>query len=312
MQIVDIRHSLDRAHLWGLETLRERYGWDQRNHRIFSRLFKLKSAALHDDMSLREGLAHSARQLAQANPGLMGRVDLVLYCHAINNTMPFCSTALQDIARDIFDSDAETMSITMGSCCSAIMAMQWLAGLAEPYEHVVILTGEKCFFHLLDYADNRGLFGEITSATYLKPRGRDGLQVQATRSGAFDEIFLPLPHYTRDEQVAYDKAFIPTIGLLVQNTLQDSGLTPEDIDVVLPTHLSPFTFDRISTIVGIGAGRVLKHNLDKIGHCYCGDFFINAQTWLNEIDDGSAPARLLSFAAGMTGSYAAVVISKDA
>ncbi|MGC1497632.1 MAG: hypothetical protein WA790_17645 [Sulfitobacter sp.] len=312
MQIVDIKHSMDRAQFPDLDALQTRYGWDQRNHKIFDRLFHLKSTSLHDNMTLHEALEYSAQQLVDANPELSGNVDLIVYCHAVNDVMPFSTTALEDIAHSVFDSDgAETMSITMGSCSSAIMAMQWVAGMGDAYENVVVLTGEKCFFRLLDYAENNGLFGETTSATYLRPNSKQGLQVDVTRSGAFKDVYELLGLASKEVLADYDRAFIPTMTDLVTNTLSDAGLSPDDVNVVLPTHLSPFTFNRISTIVGIGGGRVLKQNLDKIGHCYCGDLFINTSTWLSGAAQSDQPQRVLSFAAGMTGSYAAVIISKD-
>lgn len=313
MQIVDIHHSLAMAQFPDLETLQSRYGWSAHNQRVFQRLFQLKSTALHDTMTLEEALTHSARALAQANPALVGQVDMVLYCHAISDVMPFDTTALERISWDVFDSRPECYSVTMGSCSSAIIALQFLQALddAAP-KNVVILTGEKCFFRMLDYAENNGLFGEATSATWIKPHSKSGVTVKSVRSGAFEGVWELLGLASADVLAAYDKAFIPTMTRLVENVLAQSDVSNDAIDVVLPTHLSPFTFNRISTSVGICSDKVLKQNLDKIGHCFCGDLFINISTWLSTMDDSHKNKNILSFAAGMTGSYAAIVLTKDA
>lgn len=312
MQIVDIHHSLDLACFPSLESLQSRYGWDAHNHRVFERLFKLESTSLHDDLTLEEAMRYSAQKLAGANPELVGHVDLIIYCHAINDTMPFDTPVLNEIATQIFSSPAECISVTMGSCSSALMALHLLKGMgSNAPENVVILTGEKCFFSLLDYVENNGLFGEATSATWIKPNERIGLQVESLQSGMFEGIWQPIGRASKEVIADYDRAFKPNITSLVKRVIDQSGCMPQEINLVLPTHLSPFTFNRISTSVGIASERVLKQNLHKIGHCFCGDLFINTQTWLSTMPQPIEPVRILSFAAGMTGSYSAIIITKE-
>ena len=79
MQLVDVAHSLDHATYTDLEALRADYGWSDRNHRIFGRMFGLQSAALHPGRALADLLAISSEQLVARNPGLIGNVDQVYY-----------------------------------------------------------------------------------------------------------------------------------------------------------------------------------------------------------------------------------------
>jgi len=315
MQVMDIAHSLDQADFPDLDTLQGRYGWGKRTHRVFDRMFGLKSTALHPDLSLTDGLMMSAKRLAQRNPELIGHVDVVLYAHALNTSLPHERSVLMDIAQDVFGSTPEVMSVTHGSCASAIMGLQLLRAMPrETPLNIVLLTGEKCFFEVLNYADNNGLFGEVTSAVFLRHGSDLGLQVKATTAGVFDGVYAPLAKADKEVTAAYDKAFLPTITAAAAQVMVQADLGPDQIDLILPTHLSPFTFNRVAEQLGIDSSKVVKQNLSHIGHCFCGDLFINFETWQRSDLFQAANDRainVLSFAAGMTGSYAAIILTQE-
>lgn len=317
MELVRVAHTLDRASFPDLAALRDRYGWGLRTHRIFERMFGLTSTALHPDLALPQSLELAARRLLAEDPALYGDVDILVYCHALNTALPFDQEVLNQIGRDVFGGHPEALSVTHGSCASAIMALQMLDTLPLPQgrpANIVLLTGEKCFFELLNYADNNGLFGEVASAAHLRhgsPQSTGRTRVAATTAGVFDGVFAPLAKADKDLAAAYDQAFIPTMTDAAAQVMNQAGLTPDQIDLVLPTHLSPFTFNRVAAQLGIPGERVLKQNLSRIGHCFCGDLFINFETWLRTEPASDRPVNILSFAAGMTGSYAAIILTKE-
>jgi 3-oxoacyl-[acyl-carrier-protein] synthase III len=315
MLVRDIAHSLDTAHFPDLETLRDAYGWGARTHRVFERLFGLKSTSLHPHQRLEDGLERSATKLAQHHPELLGQVDLIVYCHALNTALPFGTDVLQRIGREVFASEAEVLSVTHGSCASALLMLHLMARFpVENARNIVLLTGEKCFFELLDYADNNGIFGETTSAVWLTQasEGPAMAQISATVGGAFEGVSAPLARADKETLARYDRDFLPTMQAAVETALNRAGLQAGQIDTILPTHLSPFTFNRIADRLGIPEGRVVKQNLAQIGHCFCGDLFINLETWARTVPPQPVPRHILSFAAGMTGSYAAIILTKDA
>lgn len=313
MDLVRIAHTMDRATFPDLAALQEAYGWGTRTHRIFERMFGLESTALHPDMALADSLRLAATRLAAQSPDLRDGVDLVVYCHALNTALPFDPPILEDIAIGAFGGAPEVASVTHGSCASAIMALQMLQAMAgDAPANVVLLTGEKCFFELLNYADNNGLFGEVASAVHLRCGGaRGGTRVMATASGVFEGVCAPLAHADKEIVTRYDQAFIPTMTGAAQHAMDQAGLRADQIDVILPTHLSPFTFNKVAAQLGIPGERVLKQNLARIGHCFCGDLFINYDTWLAAVPANDRPLNVLSFAAGMTGSYAAIILTKE-
>jgi len=250
--------------------------------------------------------------MAARSPELIGDVDYLGYCHALNTSLPFDQPILTEIARDVCQATPEVMSVTHGSCASAIMAVQMLSTLSgDQPANVVLLTGEKCFFELLNYADNNGLFGEVASAVHLRIGGTGRTQIAATTAGVFEGVCDPVTKADKDLASRYDQAFIPTMTEAAQLAMDQAGLTPGQIDVILPTHLSPFTFNRVADQLGIPGDRVLKQNLARIGHCFCGDLFINFDTWQRGAENRDRPVNILSFAAGMTGSYAAIILTQE-
>lgn len=311
MRIVDVAHTLAAAEYPGLEELRAAYGWSDRNHRIFQRMFGLRSAALHPGVPLIEALRSSAATLAERNPEIVGRVDRVYYCHAVNSTLPADRDLLGRMVRETLGGDPEVMSVAHGSCTSAILVMRTLLALPpEARLNAVVLTGEKCFFEMLQYADNQGLYGEATAAVLLRTGdGEGGTRVVATRTGVFDGVYAPMVAVPKEVTQAFDQAFLPRMTALVTGLLAAADLAPEEIDVIFPTHLSPFTSDRVANLTGMTRAEIWKVNLPRVGHCYCGDLFLNYRTWLAS-DATEGATRILSFASGMTGSYAGVVLER--
>jgi 3-oxoacyl-[acyl-carrier-protein] synthase III len=311
MQLVDVAHSLAQAAFPELDALRAEYGWSERNHRIFNRMFGLKSTALHPGVPLPEMLAISAACLAGRNPQLLGRVDSVFYCHAVNSAIPFDRDFLAHLVQEIFDCQPEVMSIAHASCASAIMVVRMLQQVeSDRPRNIVILTGEKCYFEQLQYADNQGLYGEATTAAYLKLGSESGTRIVATAVGSFGELFTPIATTDKEAMLAFDQAFLPKMTRLVNDLLETAKMAPQDIDIIFPTHLSPFTSNRVANLVGMARAAIWKANLPHIGHCYCGDLFLNYQSWLDECSDGPS-TNILSFASGMTGSYAGIVLKRN-
>ena len=110
---------------------------------------------------------------------------------------------------------------------------------------------------------------------------------------------------------AFDQAFLPKMTGLVQRLLPGANLAPDDIDLIFPTHSSRFTSDRVANLVGMSRATIWKANLARIGHCHCGDLFLNDQTWLAGGGDTAGPTNILSVASGMTGSCAGIVLKRS-
>lgn len=316
MRILDIATSVEDGRLVGLDELQDLYGWSDRDQRIFSRLYGLRSACLHEGGSLRDTLAASLSRLMTANPGAFGRIDGLLYCHALNNTTPIDHHILGELARRFLGGVPEVFSITNSACASAISALEFLAGTVTanvPGRLFVILTGEKCFDAVLQYAPQSGLFGEGTTAALIDihPEDGKGFHVVASAHGRVAGIYDPVVKHDLETRNRFDDAYIPTIVAVIERALARARIGARQLDVLLPTHLSPFTFDKVARQLGIPDVEIIKDNLSILGHCFCGDAFINLRSWRDGTGKSARNSYAMTFAAGMTGTFAALILRKD-
>ena len=128
MQLVDVAHSLPHTALTELDQLRANYGWSDRNHRIFTRMFGLKSAAMHPDLPLRRHLqqrgskgkdlpALGARALREENdplPPIQDALDLTEHPRQIAAILAVDEKGLDGSAEK---SEASTLSaMSRGNC----------------------------------------------------------------------------------------------------------------------------------------------------------------------------------------------------
>lgn len=316
MRILEVATSLEEAELVPIDALRLRYGWSDRDHRIFTRLFGLRSACLHDGLSLKECLGLSLAKLMSRNAAMFGRIDGLIYCHALNDPMPFDQPILDDLARRFLGGCPDVMSVTHSACASSISILEYLSSVAQSLpdkRYFVILTGEKCFDAVLQYAAQSGLFGEASTAVLVDVHAtsRAGIKFVSSAHGRIAGVYDPVVKLDLAMRNYYDEAYIPTIVSVVRSALMRGGIEVGQLSAFLPTHLSPFTFDKVATQLGIPRIRIVKDNLYTLGHCFCGDAFINLHAWLKGSRGGHGDQYAMTFAAGMTGTFAAMILKKE-
>ncbi|MEZ8273210.1 3-oxoacyl-[acyl-carrier-protein] synthase III C-terminal domain-containing protein [Vibrio splendidus] len=316
MKIVDVTSYINEE-LTSLDALNERYHWGERNQKIFDRFLKLESACLFPQLSLEEMLDSTLKQLLALHKDKLASITHVMYAHSLHTTYPFEQRTLEALVKNNISSNTEVMSVTQGSCASSFLALDLIECMltrvqsdSSTPKYAILLTGDKCFHDTVQYVDQNGLFGEGCSASLISVDPNvPGIEVKGLTWTTLGGISHRTFKTSRQESNEYDRSFIPTMIHTIHNTLSKAQLQPQDINTLLPYHMSPPTFDRLVDQLGIQRNRVYRKNLYAIGHCFCGDPFINLHDYWRVENQRKHSGPILTIAAGVAGTFSAMILS---
>lgn len=314
MNIIDVATVIN-PDLTPLNALQARYQWGERNHKIFSRFLKLESACLFPEEPLPRLLKGCLEKLLSRHPDKRNRIRYLAYAHSLNATFPYGVDSLRKIAATLLPAQTEVLSATQNSCASSFNALSLLTNLLpdeaeDGPQYAVLLTGEKCFHQTVQYANQNGIFGEGCTALLLTDDDtQPGCTVQGVGQAMIGGIGSRTYQSNPSIENRYDHDFMPTMMRAIHRALADAGIGADRLDVILPYHMSPITFDRIADTLNVPRSRVFRTHLYRLGHCFCGDGFIN----LHDCCFSPSVPRsgyFLAVAAGVAGSFGARVFHR--
>ena len=316
MKIIDIASYIT-PDLTPIEILNKQYQWGERNQKIFSRFLKLKSTCLFPEKSLIDIMETTLKRLLKHHSDKLDSITHVMYAHSLHATYPFEQRTLELLVKNCINQSVEAMSITQGSCASSLLGLNLIERVltkeqshqATP-KYAILLTADKCFHRTVQYVDQNGLFGEGCSATLISVHSEaPGIEIQGLSWSTQGSISHRTVSTDREEANRYDRLFIPTMIDTIRAALSKAQLQPNDINTFLPYHMSPPTFDRLVDRLGINRDCVYRKNLYSIGHCFCGDTFINLHDFWCIEQQRQKSGPILAIAAGVAGTFSALVLS---
>lgn len=323
--------SLTAPELTPLSLLEKEYRWGERNHKIFSRFHKMQSASLFTHETLPDLVFELLQKLrAECDPGLFRQIRYVAWAHSLHAASPFDRMDSQyGVFQTFFgDQQIEFYSATQASCASGLVGLQYLqakmraaqqnksSGNTDSQNQAsvcgVLITGEKCFHRTVQYVDQNGYFGEAFCATLVgMTPSPHSLHLRALHIQQLGAYGTRMRETDRESENAYDHAFLPVMSETIQKALECAGRRPEELDAVLPYHISPVTFDRLADRTGFSREIVFRHNLYTLGHCFCSDAFLNIKSLLACRDNSVRAQCILALASGVAGTFGAMVLESD-
>lgn len=315
MKIIDVATHIN-PELTTLDTLNDRYQWGERNQKIFSRFLKLESSCLFPNHPLSDLLQATLQTLLAEHEDKRAAITHVIYAHSLHATYPFEARLTERWCQEHIGPNVESMSVTQGSCASSFMGIELLRRMLgnkapdEAPKYAILLTGDKCFHNTVQYVDQNGLFGEGCSATLLtNDPAASGLTIRGLAWNTLGTVSHRTVSNSRSQLNTYDQAFVPTMTDTIELALKHAQLEPQQIEAMLPYHMSPPTFDRLVDKLNIPRERVYRKNLYRIGHCFCGDAFINLHDYWRLDQQRHARGPILCIAAGVAGTFSALVLA---
>ncbi len=253
--------------------------------KLFRRFHGLREVGRDPEASL-YGLLMKAAAGLDALRGQEHRVRYVLYARTMPVVGPYPVNPLHEVCCALGLDQALAFTVTHQSCASGLLAIDMAGRLLAsdtagaqdgqvggPGPLALILTGEKAFTREAQWFADTTIFGEGASACLVSAFGaRDRLLAYASNvRGEFDSA-------TGENDARLQREYRPCLAEVMQQALDEAGLTLDDIRLVLPHNVNLVTWQRMCRLLNFPVDRVLLDNIPTSGHVFCADMFVNYET----------------------------------
>lgn len=248
-----------------------------------------------------------AAEKLDALHGREHQVRHVLAARTISGSAPYPTVHLAT-ARRALGLDAVAFAVTQHACASGLLAIdiagRLLAADADPDAMALVFTGEKAFTPLAKVIPGITIMGEGAAAVLVRAAGeRDRMLAYATRTySRFHDAMV----MSSDTAAQFNQLYQQALAEVVHAAIDEAGMAPTDIDLVLPHNVNVVSWHRIARVLGLPADRILLDNVPVTGHCFCADPFINYQT-ARELGRLRPGDRYVMTSAGLGATFSAMV-----
>lgn len=286
--------------LHALRSLGPAHGLTRSDLRMLEKFFGLHSVAL-DPRNQRQMSQAALRSMVEHAPWLTTSRGRILHVKTqTHNTFPD-SLWLAEAASDAGLQDWETVTLSMNHCAGALSALHLLRNLAHEGP-AILLAGEKCF-HPATARQPGAALGELPVAALFTSQAA----WQVAQSWV---LHAPAFHDNPDRmspalQRAFSQNFGGMLRQFVTDCLNDAGLSPDAVDLVVPYHLNLPILRDIAEDHG-WQDKIALNAAARVGHLFCADVLVNLGLTLPR----ARGRTVLCIAAGMGATFSAALLRK--
>lgn len=284
------------------------YGLSEREIKIYKQYYGFSEIRTDPDLGMAGQLIAAGRGLKEL-AGQEDRVRYILQARTMPVAVPYPLNPLHE-ARDALGlRNAQAFSLNQQACASALMSVElagrMLAEDSEPDALALVFVGEKTFTTDAHVLGVTAVMGEGVAAILVRAgAGRDRLLGFASRIlGEFHRGSRMTP----EDHERWADRYADVLGGVITSALDQAGMTPGDIDLVLPHHVNRLSWLKVLRTLQIGQkDRIFMDNLPVVGHCFGADAFIN---YCSARDSGRLKPgdRYVMTAVGLGATFSAMV-----
>lgn len=251
--------------------------------KVFKKVHGLKEIR-KEEGSLTKLLSTPIVSMFERNNVSKQEIKYVIYCHTIQNAFPFPLNIFNELSEVCNINNTTNFSINQQNCASSLVALEIADSLlsnTQLNEKVLLLMGEKVFNPAMQLIPNTTILGEASVAVILSRNNNKNIKFIKTKTrilGKYAEgIGISL-----EDQKQFEKDYVPTLSALIKEIINDVDLDLSKISLILPHNVNISSWRQISKSLDFPIQKIYLKNVDKYGHCFCSDPFLNLNSVIEE------------------------------
>lgn len=283
-------------------------GMNRHQARMFRRIRGLDRMRWDPEQSVFDLVQTPALALLRSVPD-KSVIRFLIFAHTFQDLSPSYQVAVDELAVRLGLGHAETFAITQQNCASGLAALDIAGELldadGDPRARALVLTGEKPFTRIVRLIVNTSIMGEAASAALVGLNG-PGSRVRSyavKTVGQYSDGFRLSGEPLRE----FGNTYNTHLAEVMQQALDQGGLTLDDIDMVVPHNVNLSSWLRLAAKLGLPRERLFLDNVGEYSHCFCTDPFLNLGS-LRERGRLRKGGLYLVTTVGLGATYAAMVI----
>ncbi len=296
----------------GLPDVADRLRLNRFQVRLFQRVHGLANLRLDPEMSLIDLVCRPAERTLRGVPPQ--DVRYLLYAHTIQEVTPSDRDAAQMLCEHLGLTGATAFAVTQQNCASGLAAIDVAAELlradGDPRAVALVVTGEKAFSYLAQLIENTTVMGEASGACLVHVDDRrDGNRVLSYVSrtlGQYADGVRLDPAALQD----FGERYVATLVAVLREVLDAAGIGLDELAGIIPHNVNRSSWTRVAREMGFDRTLVFLDNVQRFGHCYCTDFFLNYTT-MRAAGRLTPGGTYLVAAVGLGATFAAMLIRHE-
>ncbi|MHA6907583.1 ketoacyl-ACP synthase III family protein [Ralstonia pseudosolanacearum] len=255
--------------------MRDKIGLSDAEMKVYTRIYGLARVPVHRG-PIEQMMTPAVRELIERSDVDPARVKYLVHCHTAQMTWPFMRSLPSEICNDAGLTRAVGFGMTASNCASTMVALRSLEALlaAEPDDALaIVVTADQAFSRTLRWIPNTTFCGDAAAAMLLGKRGK-GARLIALRTNTFGQHSRGI-WQRREEAGEFDRTYPERLAEVMRQTLDDAGLSWNDIKVVFPHNVNLFSWQRVSKLLDLPFDRIFLDLLPETGHCFGADMLFN-------------------------------------
>lgn len=260
----------------------------------------------HGNRNIDELAIGAVRKLFQDTSLSMEDIDLIVYFHTQQSSVPAGGRDIGNLLNDHFDVRCPSFSISQQNCVSSLVALQLIQRLfdTQPDLQRVLLLGSDA----IGIEELRNVNGGVGF------HSDGGVATTLVRTGANNELitaeFLSFAEHYRgmdsppELAAELDRQYYIATHKVISATLKKAGLSPADLRWIFPHNVNLPGWKAIAAGIKLPEERLFTRNIKDKSHIYGCDGLINLADAMsaNELQKGDS---YLIFSMGYGGFFGA-------
>lgn len=276
--------------------------------KMYERFYGLKHLPYDAEGSLLDLAQPAIERLLYSHPEIDTHLAYVVHCHTIPAIAPFDHATLAQYIQTRCHPDVEFCSYTMSHCSTALSALQFTASLLNDDEYAILLIAEKAFHKWVRLVPDTTIMGEAACAVLISKTGQH-FQVLDNRSQRAGQFALNNGFVTNTtNQKAFQEIYPTFLSQHVEWSLHHMQRIAQDIQYLLPHNVNKPSWQQVAKKINFSTDQIYLNNIEKYGHCFGCDPFINLHSlWKGGKLSSGDELLLVSVGLGATASSALIL-----
>jgi 3-oxoacyl-[acyl-carrier-protein] synthase III len=287
--------------------LSDRYAMNRAELMVFHRIYGLDRVPVwHASIG---DLVEQAVVKLLKQPGVdAGRVRWLVHAHTGSQQNVVGSAILAGICARLGLDRAQPFGVTTNNCASVISAMQVVDRLlrrGQPGDQAIVVSADVAFTPILQLIPNSSVTGDAAVACLFSRDGH-GHRVLSSRIDVYGQ-HASCQWQDEAASAEFEAEYPGRVALTMRRALAESGLTWDDIKLVLPHNVNLFSWKRVAAHAGIPIGLIYLEQVPETAHCFGADIFLNFDAAQRQ-GRFAAGDKLMLVTVGLGALFAAAVI----
>jgi 3-oxoacyl-[acyl-carrier-protein] synthase III len=204
-------------------------------------------------------------------------LKLILYAHTIIPQVPSNYELVHKVVSKYHLEHIDSYGISHLNCASIYKAIEvareFLMKQSEESKILILCGDQTNFMPQARHLTKSSVIGDAASAMFVNNYTEKNTILST--STIADTRFYNGIYSNSTELQNFNKSYMPNLNKLIDNVLNEAGLTLHDIDWIVPHNVNKTTWRNFSKERNFNYEKILTEQIKEIGHTYCTDAQLN-------------------------------------